>query len=271
VTGGRDQRVPFGASSGNGTRLAAVHDWRIGTSGFSYAGWRGLFYPPDLPTGEWLAFYACEFATVELNVTFYRTPRESTYRGWSVAVPGAFAFVLKAPRLITHIKRLVDCRTSLERFLAPTAPLAGRLALVLLQLPPSLRFDEAVLDGFLEHLPQQFPPLAWEPRHPSFAEPAALAWFRERRQSLVAADSGGRYPTIRAFTAPPAYLRFHGPAALYASPYGEPQLVEWVAWVRQAVPADTTVYAFFNNDAGGHAVTNARQLTALVATSTAAR
>jgi uncharacterized protein YecE (DUF72 family) len=241
-----------------------VHDWRIGTSGFSYAGWRGVFYPPDLPTGEWLAFYAREFPTVELNVTFYRTPRESTYGSWSAAVPGGFAFVLKAPRLITHIKRLVDCREPLERFLAPTAPLADRLALVLLQLPPSLRFDAAVLDGFLDQLPRGFPPLAWEPRHPSFADAPALAWFRERQQSLVVADSGGRYPTIRAFTAPPAYLRFHGPAGLYASAYSEQELAAWVAWLRRAVPADTTVYAFFNNDAGGHAVVNARQLTALV-------
>ena len=246
-----------------GARLAKLHDWRIGTSGFSYAGWRGVFYPPDLPSGEWLAFYAREFATVELNVTFYRTPRESTYRGWAQAVGEDFAFVLKAPRLITHIKRLADCRESLERFLAPTAPLAARLALVLLQLPPGLRFDAPLLDGFLDQLPRGFPPLAWEPRHRSFADEAALAWFRERRQSLVVADSGGRYPTIQAFTAPPAYLRFHGPAGLYASPYSDGQLAEHLAWTDENVPPHTTVYAFFNNDAGGHAVANARTLRAL--------
>ena len=79
----------------------------------------------------------------------------------------------------------------------------------------------------------------------------------------MVADSGGRYPTIRSFTAPPAYLRFHGPAGLYASPYGEAQLAEYIAWVRAGVPEDATVYAFFNNDVGGHAVTNARQLRAL--------
>jgi uncharacterized protein YecE (DUF72 family) len=240
-----------------------VHEWRIGTSGFSYAGWRGVFYPPDLPSGEWLAFYARQFTTVEINVTFYRTPRESTYRAWSAAVPEGFTFVLKAPRLVTHIKRLVDCRASLERFLAPTAPLAHRLALVLLQLPPSLRFDARLLDGFLRQLPKNFPQLAWEPRHGSFGEEVALAWFRERRQSLVLADSGGRYPTLRAFTAPPAYLRFHGPERLYASPYSVGQLGEWTTWIRQEVPAGTTVYAFFNNDAGGHAIVNARMLRAL--------
>jgi uncharacterized protein YecE (DUF72 family) len=178
-------------------------------------------------------------------------------------VPSGFTFVLKAPRLITQIKRLVDGRESLEHFFALTAPLADRLALVLLQLPPSLRFDAAVLDGFLDQLPQGFPPLAWEPRHPSFADEPALAWFRERRQSLVVADSGGRYPTIQAFTAQPAYLRFHGPAGLYASAYSEQELAAWVARLRQVVPADTRVYAFFNNDAGGHAVVNARMLRAL--------
>lgn len=246
-----------------GARLAPVHDWRIGTSGFSYADWRGVFYPQDLPSREWLSFYAREFATVELNVTFYRTPRESTCRGWAQAVSERFAFVLKAPRLVTHIKRLADCRESLERFLAPTAPLADRLALVLLQLPPSLRFDARLLDGSLDQLPQGFPPLAWEPRHGSFAEGAALDWFRERRQGLAVADSGGRYPTIKTFTAPPAYLRFHGPAGLYASAYSEGQLAEWATWIRREVPAGTTVYAFFNNDVGGHAVANARMLRAL--------
>jgi len=240
-----------------------VHDWWIGTSGFSYADWRGVFYPQDLPSREWLSFYAGEFSTVELNVTFYRTPRESTYRSWAQAVGEGFAFVLKAPRLISHIKRLADCRESLERFLAPTAPLADRLALVLLQLPPSLRFDAALFDDFLEGLPPGFPPLAWEPRHRSFADDASVDWFRAHRQSLVVAESGGRYPTIRAFTAPPAYLRFHGPERLYASAYSEGKLAEWATWIRQEVPAGTTVYAFFNNDVGGHAVVNARMLRAL--------
>jgi uncharacterized protein YecE (DUF72 family) len=242
----------------------AVPTWLVGTSGFSYDGWRGIFYPPGLPRWLWLEFYAREFRSVELNVTFYRTPRESTYRGWVAATDPGFSFVLKVPRLVSHIKRLADCRQELERFWSGAQLLGQKLAAVLLQTPPSLRFDAALLDGFLASLPAGFPSLAWEVRHASFLDDEALAWFARSGQSLVVADSGGRYPTIRAFTAPPAYLRFHGPAGLYTSPYSEGQLADYAVWVGTNVPEDATVYAFFNNDVGGHAVTNARQLRALV-------
>ena len=238
--------------------------WLVGTSGFSYDGWRGVFYPPELPRKRWLEFYQREFPVVELNVTFYRTPRESTYLGWAAATGGEFRFVLKVPRLVSHLKRLADCGQELEHFWGPARLLGDKLAAVLLQTPPSLRFDAGLFDAFLDSLPAGFPPVAWEVRHASFLDDQALEWFAERGQPVVVADSGGRYPTIRAFTAPPAYLRFHGPTGVYASPYSEAQLGEYVAWVRANVFADTTVYAFFNNDVGGHAVTNARQLRALV-------
>ena len=240
-----------------------MHTWLVGTSGFSYPDWRGVFYPPHLPRKRWLEFYRNEFPIVELNATFYGTPRESTYRGWAAATGPAFQFVLKAPRLVSHVKRLAGCAQELERFWSPARILGDALAAVLLQTPPSLRFDVDLLDGFLASLPEGFPPLAWEVRHASFLVDEALEWFEERRQTLVIADSGGRYPTTFAFTAPPAYLRFHGPAGLYTSPYSEAQLAGYIAWVRANVPRDATVYAFFNNDVGGHAVTNARQLRAL--------
>ncbi len=241
-----------------------MHEWLIGTSGFAYSDWRGSFYPADVPRQRWLEFYAREFPAVELNVTFYRTPRESTYRAWTEATGPAFRFVLKAPRLVSHVRRLAGCREELARFWDAAQPLAGKVAAVLLQLPPSRRFDAALLDAFLGLVPEVMPPLAWEVRNASFQSDEALAWFRRRNQPLVVADSGGRYPTVRAFTAPPAYLRFHGPAELYASRYTAGQLAAYAAWVRSAVPAGTPVYAFFNNDAGGHAIANARQLRALL-------
>jgi uncharacterized protein YecE (DUF72 family) len=242
-----------------------VPSWRVGTSGFSYDGWRGIFYPPELPRRRWLEFYAREFSVVELNVTFYRTPLESTYRGWTAATGPGFRFVLKAPRLVSHVKRLADCRQELERFWSGARHLGEKLVAVLVQIPPSFCFDADLLGAFLAALPKGFPPVAWEVRHASFLDDEALAWFAKNRQSLVVADSGSRYPTILAFTASPAYLRFHGPAGLYTSPYSEVQLADYVAWVGANVPADATVYAFFNNDVGGHAITNARQLRALVA------
>jgi uncharacterized protein YecE (DUF72 family) len=239
-------------------------DWLIGTSGFSYDDWRGSFYPPELPRRRWLDFYQQEFPVVELNVTFYRTPRQTTYRRWDAATAPQFRFVLKAPRLVTHIRRLANCRDELEHFLEPARALGEKLAAVLFQTPPNLRFDADLLDALLDSLPGGSPPVAWEARHASFLADDAIAWFTRRRQSLVTADSGGRYPQTEAFTAPPAYLRFHGPAGLYASSYSVERLAEAVAWVRDNVPGDATVFAFFNNDRGGHAVTDARRLRDLV-------
>jgi uncharacterized protein YecE (DUF72 family) len=245
-----------------------VHRWFIGTSGFSYPAWRGVFYPPGLPREQWLEFYGREFDAVELNVTFYRTPRESTYRGWAAATGAQFRFVLKLPRLVSHIRRLAGCGQELEYFWRSARVLGDRLALTLLQTPPSLRFDPTLLESFLTLLPDGFPPVAWEVRHTSFLAKEAVAWFAAHQQPLVVADSGGRFPAIRAFTREPAYLRFHGPEALYASAYDESQLADYVAWVNANVGEEATVYAFFNNDVGGNAITNARQLRALVATQT---
>ncbi|MEW6364794.1 MAG: DUF72 domain-containing protein [Acidobacteriota bacterium] len=240
--------------------------WLIGTSGFSYPSWRGVFYPHDLPSKDWLAFYQREFSAVELNVTFYRTPRESTVSRWADATGPDFRFVLKMPKLITHIKRLSDCSSELSRFWDRAAMLEKKLAAVLAQLPPSLKFERDRFRGFLALVPRGFAPIGWEARHKSFIEDHTIAWFSENRQSLVVADSGGRYPTVRAFSSEPAYLRFHGPKELYSSRYTAEQLGEYVSWVKHDVPPDAPVLAFFNNDAGGHAIVNARQLRDLAQT-----
>ncbi len=238
--------------------------WLIGTSGFAYPGWRGVFYPPDLPRRRWLEFYGCEFPIVELNVTFYCTPRESTYHGWADTTGPVFRFALKVPRLVSHIKRLAECREELTRFWRSAQPLVEKVAVVLLQTPPSLRFDATLLDRCRASLPDELPSVAWEVRHPSFFTDEALTWFSAHHQPLVVADSGGRFPTILTFTGAPAYLRFHGPAGLYTSAYTVQQLARYVAWVRGNVPPDATVYAFFNNDVGGHAVADARTLLGLL-------
>jgi uncharacterized protein YecE (DUF72 family) len=241
-----------------------VHCWRVGTSGFSYVGWRGDFYPRELPPSRYLEHYARHFDIVELNVTFYRTPLERAFRCWAETVPPGFAFVLKLPRRVSHLRCLSGCRGELERFADRARLLGDKWIASLLQLPPGLRFSADRLDDFLGELPQECPPLAWEIRNASFCEPEAIAWFRRHGQSLVVADSGGRYSTVREFTGGPVYLRFHGPEQLYASRYSPEQLASFVQWTREKVPAGTQVLAFFNNDAGGHAVANARELLAMV-------
>lgn len=236
----------------------------VGTSGFAYPAWRGRFYPPELPSAQWLAFYAQHFPALELNVTFYRWPRPSTLRRWREQVAEDFRFVVKVHRSITHTKRLLDCGPELARLTELVAAL--KPAALLLQLPPSLAFEAERCKQFLEALPFSLPPLAWEARHRSFGSPEAVAFFREHGQSLVVADSGGRFPTFWVVTALPLYLRFHGPGALYASGYTEAQLEETARWVLTHAPADGEVYAFFNNDVGGHALDNARSFAQLLAT-----
>jgi len=246
-----------------------VARWWIGTSGFSYPHWRGLLYPEGLPRRRWLERYAEVFPAVELNVTFYRLPREEAFRGWAATVPEGFRFVLKAPRVVTHVNRLAGCREPLERFRDRAALLGKRLGPVLLQLPPGLAFDSVLLDAFLEQVPEGLPPLAWEPRHRSFAAPEAAAWFEARGQTAVYADSGGRYPTLRVPTGPALYLRLHGPERLYASAYGEARLRHFAEW-GEAHARGREVWCFFNNDVGGHAVRDAAALARLVGVSLSA-
>lgn len=236
----------------------------VGTSGFSYAGWRGLFYPPELPAREYLSFYARQFSAVELNVTFYRWPRAQTLRRWREEVGKEFRFVAKVHRTVSHRKRLAGC----EQELAQLAELCRHLqpSLLLLQLPPSLPFDPQRLERFCQALPADLPPLVWEARHRSFFTEQALSFFRQAGQALVVADSGGRYPCVRTLTALPLYLRFHGPGALYASPYTHEQLADAASWALSVLPEKGELYAFFNNDVGGHAIANALLFAQLLTT-----
>lgn len=234
----------------------------VGCSGFSYPSWRGKFYPPELPTREYLPFYARHFPAVELNVTFYRWPRPSTLRAWRQQVGPSFRFAVKLHQTITHRKRLRHVGEELERLADLVAEL--KPSVLLAQLPPSLRFDPGVLADFVANLPAGLPPLAWEARHKSFFTAEALAFFTENRLPLSVADSGGRYPTARVVTAWPLYLRFHGPGPLYASRYTREQLADYALWVRSVLRPEADVYAFFNNDAGGYALDNARDLAELL-------
>lgn len=234
----------------------------VGCSGFSYPSWRGRFYPQELASRDYLAFYAQHFPAVELNVTFYRWPRPSTLRSWRQKVGPEFRFVVKLHQSITHKKRLWDTQAELAR----VVELVGELqpALLLAQLPPSLRFDPALLEDFVASLPAGLPPLAWEARHKSFFIPEALEFFTRKHLPLVVADSGGRYPTARVVTAWPLYLRFHGPGALYASKYTREQLSDYAQWVQSVQVGQAEVYAFFNNDVGGYALDNAQEFRQLL-------
>ncbi len=247
----------------------------IGTSGWNYAHWKGLFYPPDLPPSRWLEFYSRRFRTVELNVTFYRTPKEETVRRWVSATPEDFVFSVKMNRRITHRHRLGDVETILDAFLKMLAGFGHKLGSVLIQLPPSLRFDPARAENFFDLLRQKSPHIryALEPRHRTWFHEEVYALLRRYEIALCQADSGGRYPTADVVTAPFVYLRFHGPGALYASKYEDEALRAFSEKIRARCAGDPErgpleTYAYFNNDFHGYAVQNAEKLIEFVTSGT---
>jgi uncharacterized protein YecE (DUF72 family) len=163
---------------------------RIGACAWSFDDWRGAFYPPDLPNSRWLEFYAHYLPTVEIDSTFYATPAENTVRRWIEMTPAGFRFACKLPREITHIRRLRDCATELNSFLHALEPLASKLQVILIQLPPSFapKDGKSVLRKFLRELPRDFR-FAIEFRHPGWHRPQLIHLLEKNRICWVWADT----------------------------------------------------------------------------------
>lgn len=236
----------------------------IGTSGWSYSGWRGILYPQELASAKWLSFYAENFDTAEVNYSFYHLPRASTYQNWYRQTPERFVFALKASRVITHIKRLHEVRESWSMFIEGALGLKEKLGPVLMQFPPSFHATPENLErlgDFLEYANSGGTlRLALEFRHPSCFEAPTLTVLKRFGAALVIADSE-RYPAPEiAATAPFMYFRFHGPEAMFASSYSDRALRKWSRHMKAFLDDGVDVYAYFNNDVGGYAVLNARTL-----------
>jgi uncharacterized protein YecE (DUF72 family) len=229
----------------------------IGTSGFSYQHWREVFYPPGVPRARWLEFYAERFPTVELNVTFYRLPSEKAVLSWRRRAPEGFIYAAKLSRLITHLRRLRDADEALALFLARVRLLDEHLGPILIQLPPNLKGDAKLLDTFLAKCD---PSLRWavEFRDPSWFTGATYAVLHRRGAALCIHDYLPDHPLQ--VTAPFVYLRFHGAGALYRGDYPADALRAWADRLRSWAAQGLDGYAYFNNDAEGHAVKNAQTL-----------
>jgi uncharacterized protein YecE (DUF72 family) len=249
---------------------------RIGISGWRYPRWRGRFYPQGLPQRAELAYAARCFSSIELNGSFYSLQRPESWQAWHDATPARFVFAVKGPRFITHTKRLRDCAKPLANFFASgLLALGPKLGPILWQLPPTLKFDAALLEEFFSLLPrnaEQAAALAQrrdrtlmrgrsvlaatgrrrirhalEVRHDSFADPAFIALLRRHRVGLVVADAASRYPLMEDVTADFVYVRLHGDAELYASGYGEAALDRWARkidrWAKGGEPAQAARHA----------------------------
>jgi len=177
----------------------------VGTSGFSYKEWKGVFCPDKLPAKDYLSFYAQHFSTTEINNTFYRSPSEGTRTKWAEQVPENFRFTLKLNRKITHNKRLKDVEDEMEWFLKGATALGEKLGTLLVQLPPYFKENRDVLEHFLGEYSERAP-LALEFRHPSWFSDQTLQLLETHSAALVVTSSD-EGPGVRAVTAPFLYIR----------------------------------------------------------------
>lgn len=239
----------------------AIH---VGTSGWSYDHWEGVLYPEGTPPGERLAHYVERFDTVEVNSTFYHWPPDATFAGWRRRLPEGFLMSVKAPRGLTHGKRLYEPEEWLKRIAGALRCLETKLGVLLVQLPPQLECDHPRLAYFLEKLPRWLR-VAVEFRHPS--------WHRDEVFDLLQTYgtaycimSGAGLPCVLRLTAPFAYLRLHGPDqhTLYAGSYPDADLHWWAERIREFADMGREVFAYFNNDQYGFAVRNATTLRAIL-------
>jgi uncharacterized protein YecE (DUF72 family) len=197
----------------------------VGTSGYNYEAWRGIFYPEDLPGKKMLSHYAERFDTVEINYSFYRKPTPKILANWAAQVPPNFRFALKAWQRITHQKRLKDAAELVTQFSDAARELGPRLAPVLYQLPPNLKADLPLLRDFLNQLPRDLR-AAFEFRHPSWFSDETWSALRDAGAALCIAESDELLtPLVQ--TAPYGYFR------LRRLDYDEAALRKWAAQVRE--------------------------------------
>jgi uncharacterized protein YecE (DUF72 family) len=218
-------------------------------------------YPAGLPQRRWLEHYAERFATVENDGTFYRLPAAETFSGWQARVPADFVMAIKASRFLTHIRRLRDPAEPVERLVRAAAGLGPRLGPVLLQLPPNLSADAALLEACLAAFGNcdlaDTVRVAVEPRHPSWWSEEIRQVLTEHGAALCWADRRGRPVTPLWRTADWGYLRLHEGAAAPWPRYGARALRSWVNRVASGWPGESPVHVYFNNDQRGAAVADA--------------
>lgn len=241
----RSASIPFGAV-------------RVGVSGWRYAPWRGAFYPQGLRQADELVHASRQLPTLEINGSFYSLQRPSSWAAWHAQTPEGFVFAVKAPRFITHVKRLRDIDAPLANFLASgVLRLNEKLGPMLWQFPPDFTFDPADFEPFLASLPRDTAQAvalaqrhdqrvsgerAWlaidrprtlrhavEVRHPSFVDADFIRLLRQYGVAWVVADTAGRYPEYDEVTADFVYVRLHGSGELYRSRYGDDELDRWAA------------------------------------------
>ena len=244
-------------------RRHAESQIQIGTSGWTYDGWRGPFYPADVPKKQWLRWYARQFPTTEINGSFYRTPTLEAVRAWRDATPDHFVFAWKASKFITHWKRLTaNCQNSLELMETRLAALDPKVGPVLFQLPARFKADRQRLAAFLKMLSRRRI-YAFEFRDASWYDEPIFALLRRHNIALCLSDHRDA-PAPWEVTAQHVYVRGHGPTGQYKDRYPRKTLELWASRMAQWRRKGLTTYCYFDNDQKSAAPKDARRLAEMV-------
>jgi uncharacterized protein YecE (DUF72 family) len=230
----------------------------IGTSGWSYAHWSGVFYPPDLRAQDRLVSYAGRLHSAEINAAFYRMPTEQAVAHWRDSVDAGFVFAVKASRFITHAKKLKDPADTVPGFIERMDGLGGRLGPILFQLPPRWRRDRERLAGFLAALDRRHR-YAFELRDPDWHDDEILALLDGHDCAFCIYELDGFLSPLE-ITADFVYVRLHGPDGAYRGSYGDAALASWAGRIRCWQAQGLDVYCYFDNDEAGYAPRNAMTL-----------
>jgi len=238
----------------------------IGTSGWVYNDWNGIFYPEGLPSKKRLKFFSQHFKTAEINYSFYHLPKSKTYENWYNQTPDNFVFAVKASRFISHVRRLKDVKTAWDKFLENALCLKEKLGPILFQLPASFRStDENFkrLSEFLKQIAKDDLRFAFEFRHEGWCDENTYKMLKRYKVAWVIADSP-RYPKAEAVTADFVYIRMHGSERLFSSKYTRSELGLLASKIRDWLKMELDVFTYFNNDFHGFAIENARELVDLL-------
>jgi uncharacterized protein YecE (DUF72 family) len=234
----------------------------LGTSGFSFDGWRhGVFYPEGLKKDDMLDYYSSQLSSVEINYTFRRFPTEKALANWRDRARPGFVFTLKANQRITHFKKLADVGEDVRDFLKVAGTLGDKLGCVLFQCPPSLHHDHGLIEAFVDTLPRPgpgVPVFAMEFRHPSWKESRDL--LRERGLAWCVAETDDHDPSPEDLSWEPAgYLR------LRKTEYAENELRAWAGRIGPALDAGATVFTYFKHEDEGASPKLAKRLEEVLA------
>lgn len=224
----------------------------VGTSGYNYPEWKGSFYPERLPASQMLPYYAERLSTVEINYTYYRMPNAKTLEGWNIATPERFRLTLKAPRRITHEKRLRQCADDVNYFTDIAARLGPKLGALLFQLPPNLKKDLPVFEAFLDTLPQGVC-AAFEFRNGSWLCDEVFERLKARNLALCIADSETMSTPVT-IAADYAYFRLRDEG------YTPEDLARWAQIVKTQNAQLRDVYVYFKHEQEGKGPEFARAL-----------